>query len=375
MGFLQKIKKTVSRAFGNDYATNKIYRPKEVLLKAKDFKNAEHREEMVEENAVAKNLVVKTANLITQHPPKFYDKKDRELKKIREAWEKKGYNDLLNDVIQATRTHGYCVTEWLNKEFDGRNFMVHDSKDVDAIFYDSEMGIEKYQILETIRGLPETAGITAGYQRYLYSEDVIHYYVGKFDRSLQGLSVLKPIWQDLVKFGEIKNSMSDYDARIGNGILTVAIPENSWVAYKNKIEQQLSEATNRGFVVLPKTAETSADMNYLGATGTKTDFTKHLTFLLKIISSSSGFPVRYLIGNPEGALQAAKEDTRLIYNNLKSIFKEYVPYIRKVLLDSENGETLNDKVARIEFDPGDAFDFFEEEDQKQKEVDLIRELD
>ena len=93
------------------------------------------------------------------------------------------------------------------------------------------------------------------------------------------------------------------------------------------------------------------DMKFLGSSA-PIDFPTDLETCLKIVAGASGFPVRYLIGDPKGALSAAGEDTIAVWENLKSIFGEYKGFIRKIISWQEDGEALNEKIAKIEFDDG-----------------------
>ena len=343
MGFLNRDKT-------GKYSENK-YIPTLLKMAAVDYSKPEHRMARIDEDPIAGNLVLKTAELITARPPIFLDENDTELDETRNTWEDNQYNNLLKEVIESTRTHGYIALEPLKEPINDRGWIVHDSSDIKTIKY-KELKIDLYRILPRIEGGIETSIIDAPKTRELSPDDVIHYYVGRYDRSLQGLGIIKRCWHALVRFTEIFESMAMYDSRIGNGILLVIVDPDQYTQELNSLHSSIRNLNNRRYMILKTGAEGNPpDMKFLGSTS-PIDFSTDLETCLKIIAGASGFPVRYLIGDPKGALSAAGEDTIAVWENLKSIFGEYKDFIRKVISWQEDGEAINEKIAKIEFDDG-----------------------
>jgi len=343
MGFLNRDKT-------GKYAENK-YIPSLLKMGAVDYSKPEHRVARLDEDPIAGNLVLKTAELITARPPIFLDENDNELDETRNTWEDNQYNKLLKEGIESTRTHGYIVLEPLKKPIDDRAWIIHDSSDIQKIRY-KDLKIESYTILPKLEGGIETSIVSAPVTRELSPEEIIHYYVGRYDRSLQGLGIIRRCWHALVRFTEIFESMAMYDSRIGNGILLIIVDPEQYTAELNSLHTAVRNLNNRRYMILKTSAEGNPpDMKFLGSTA-PIDFSTDLETCLKIIAGASGFPVRYLIGDPKGALSAAGEDTIAVWENLKSIFGEYKDFIRKVISWQEDGEALNEKIAKIEFDDG-----------------------
>lgn len=339
-----------TRDRASKYGEN-VYVPSLLKMAAVDYSLPEHRMARLDEDPIAGNLVLKTAELITARPPIFLDKNDNELDETRNTWEDNQYNNLLKEVIESTRTHGYIALEVLKKPINDRTWIVHDSSDIKTIKY-RDLEIELYRILPRIEGGTETSIIDAPKQRDLLPEAVIHYYVGRYDRSLQGLGIIKRCWHALVRFTEIFESMAMYDSRIGNGILLIIVDPEQYTQELNSLHSAVRNLNNRRYMILKTGAEGNPpDMKFLGSTA-PIDFSTDLETCLKIIAGASGFPVRYLIGDPKGALSAAGEDTIAVWENLKSIFGEYKDFIRKVISWQEDGEAINEKIAKIEFDDG-----------------------
>lgn len=328
-----------------------VYIPSLLKLGAVNYSNPEHRVARIDEDPIAGNLVLKTAELITARPPLFFDKNDNELDKTRDTWEDNQYNNLLKESIESTRTHGYIACEVLKNPINDRTWIVHDSSDIQTIKY-RELQIESYRILPRLKGGVETSIIAAPVLRELSPDKVIHYYVGRYDRSLQGLGIIRRCWHSLVRFTEIFESMAMYDSRIGNGILLIIVDPDQYTQELNSLHTAVKNLNNRRYMILKTSAEGNPpDMKFLGSSA-PVDFSTDLETCLKVIAGASGFPVRYLIGDPKGALSAAGEDTIAVWENLKSIFGEYKDFIRKVISWQEGGEALNEKIAKIEFDDG-----------------------
>ncbi len=343
MGFLKR-----DRA--SKYGEN-VYVPSLLKMAAVDYSKPEHRIARLDEDPIAGNLVLKTAELITARTPIFLDKTNNELDKTMETWEDNLYNRLFKEAIESTRTHGYIACEALKKPIDDRTWIIHDSSDIQKIKY-RDLKIESYTILPKLEGGVETSIIDAPMQRELLPNKVIHYYVGRYDRSLQGLAIMKRCWHALVRFTEIFESMAMYDSRIGNGILLIIVDPEQYTQELNSLHTAVRNLNNRRYMILKTGAEGNPpDMKFLGSTA-PIDFSTDLETCLKVIAGASGFPVRYLIGDPKGALSAAGEDTIAVWENLKSIFGEYKDFIRKVISWQEGGEELNKKIAKIEFDDG-----------------------
>lgn len=328
-----------------------VYIPSLLKMGAVNYSLPEHRMMRLDEDPIAGNLVLKTAELITARPPIFLDENDNELDETRNTWEDNQYNMLLKEAIESTRTHGYIALEPLKKPINDRGWIVHDSSDIKTIKY-KELKIESYKILPRVEGGVETSIVDVPKERILEPKDVIHYYVGRYDRSLQGLAIIKRCWHALVRFTEIFESMAMYDSRIGNGILLIIVDPEQYTAELTSLHKAVRNLNNRRYMILKTGTEGNPpDMKFLGS-NSPVDFSTDLETCLKVIAGASGFPVRYLIGDPKGALSAAGEDTIAVWENLKSIFGEYKDFIRKIISWQEDGEALNEKIAKIEFDDG-----------------------
>jgi len=368
----ERVKRFLRR--GTDFYFKFIHKSREQKQKPYEW-TGENREKMVEINPIAKRLVVDVANLITARPPIFLDKNGNELQKLQNQWVEKLYNDLLKDCIIATRTHGFAITEFLKNPIGDHNWLVHDVTEIIEMRIKEDYQIDYYRILPRIESTDNNKVSLSWVptQKTLYPDKVIHYFIGKFKLDRTGLATLSAVWDSLIKASSILESMTIYDARIGSGIPTVSIERHASSDRLSALEKALESASNRGWLILEdKRDNEPTEVKWTASTGS-VDYSEHLTMCLKVIAGATGFPVRFFIGDPKGALSAASEDTKATWENLKSIFGEYKAFIRKVLLMMENGEALNAQVAEIEFDDGGNLQDDEEQKPEENEWELKQE--
>ncbi|MFX1371343.1 MAG: hypothetical protein ACFFCE_05740 [Promethearchaeota archaeon] len=380
MGVLRRAKEwvvgKVQRA--NEWIHSSIYADKLEVLKAKKWSNPKHREIRVENDPIINALVQRVANLITERTPIFLDKVGNEMEDLKEQWEKLSYNNLLNDVIQATRTHGYCVVEPLKDDvLEDRDWLVHDSTDIQKIKF-KKLKIEKYKVkpeLEEGENIEQSEAVS---DYDLFPEDVIHFSVGKSKLNRQGVAPIKAVWDSSVRYNEIVSAMAEYDARIGNGMMILSLDPNEYSDQQSNLITAIKKTNTRSVLLLKSSTMTgqAPTITWEGS-GNKVNWTADLEELMKIISGSSGFPVRWFIGDPKGAQSAAKEDRIAIWTTLKQIFQEYIPFIRKLLLKQEDGEALNESVKEIVFDDGgnlvDSEDYNKAVNEEKQELEPVEE--
>ena len=381
MGVLRRawdyIKGVKQRA--DDWFHKETHKEELEVLQAKNFKNEKHREIRAELDPIIYALVQRVANLITARSPIFLDDADNELEDLKEQWEKNYYNDLLNDVIQSTRTHGYMVLEPNIEDFDeDRNWLVHDPTDIMMMVF-KKLKIEKYTVLPLIEGGDKVA-ITETVTNYdLFPNDVIHFYIGKFKLNRCGVATIKPIWDNCVRYSEIIGAMSRYDSRIGNGMMVVSVDPKAYKGDTAKLSKAIKNTNTKNFLILKEgLGGQPVDIKWEGS-NRMLKWSEDLGEIMKLISGASGFPVRWFIGDPKGSQSAAKEDRIAIWTTLKEIFGEYIPFIRKLFLKMEGGEAINEKVKEIVFDDGgnlaDKDEQFDESSDEDEETELEGEND
>ncbi len=343
--------KILKRDRAEDEYYDNSFKPSLEVLQAKNWNNEKHRELRVEFDPIINALVVRVAKLMTERSPIFLDSEGNEMNDLKESWDKNNYNDLLKDVIITTRTHGYNVVEWLKTPVDDRSWLIHSDDDMIMITYE-KFNLIKYTVLPKIETGNKVALQSIVSQYDLFPEDVIHFYLGRHKLNKLGFSPIKPIWDAAVRYMEMLEAMALYDSRIGNGMMVVSVDPKSYVNKSNKLANSIANTNTKRFLILKNSLDgRSPAIQWEGSTN-RIEWDRDLEEILKVICGNTGFPVRWFIGDPKGAQSAAKEDRIAIWTTLKSIFEEYIPFIRKVLLHQENGEAINEKVVDIIFDDG-----------------------
>lgn len=308
-------------------------------------------EKRIEWDPIANALTIRVAQLVTKNPPIFLDEQGNELEQIREDWVKNDYDSIFQETITATRAHGFCATEKLSKPFAGKNFLVHDPIDIVHINPDDRWNIQSYTVRPRIEETKRMVNYSIPEQRNVLARNCLHYQIGRKKYNQEGLSVLKPIWNLMVRANEILEAMAEYDSRVGHGYKWVMVDKNYYQGDIGKLKAEIKKWNWRRWIILFGNEESKPELHIDGATASAPNFQSDLETMLGYISAKSGFPIRWFIGSPKGAISAAKEDKRAVYDNLKSIFAEYKDWIRGFIeLFYKNGETISDKIAEIEWD-------------------------
>ena len=340
--------------YGNTYAPN--------LLKGlyNTIESPETREERIEIDPIAHTLTIRVANLITKNPPIFLDKQENELEDVREGWIKGDFDRIFNDSIIQCRTHGYSLTEHLKKPFAGKEFIVWKATEYRTKL-DNDWNVEFYEITPRLEPGDNLMHSSLPAPRKV-SDGVLHYEVGRRKRNQQGLSVLKPVWAQIVRANQILESMSAYAVRVGNGWLIITVDPKLYRNREMALVNDIKSMNQRRFLLLSEAKDFGqTKVNFIGA-GNSVDFPRDLETILGYISSSSGFPIRFFIGSPKGALSASKEDKLAVYDNLKSIFGEYKTYIRQFIeMFMDNGESISDLIKEVKWDDQGVLDEIDKE--------------
>ena len=348
-----------------------------------DFSDGSVRKKWCEESALCFNLTHRVADGVAHKPPIFLDEDEEVIEEFYDIWEDVGYQDVFRDGVLETRKHGFVVVEFTDKDFGGRSILTHGADEIQRIKYNKERMIEFYRIKNKLESATvDIVHNQVGYRR-IYPAEVVHFYTGRFEETLTGLSVLQPIQFEIIRVYQILDSMARYDARIGRGIMHYVCDIDVYAEFADEIDDALETINDRGFLKSP--AEKDAvepKLEFASASGTM-DFVKHAHKLLQMIASATGFSIRYIANEAKGQLSTAKEDRILIWERYKEIFQKYIPFIRELIDKLEGGEEWNNRIAEIVFDddgniPSEDADDLEDADdesmpEEKRDLEIITE--
>lgn len=144
------------------------------------------------------------------------------------------------------------------------------------------------------------------------------------------------IWDDCVDLVAIKEAMKSFDQRMGNGFMTMTIPETIWSDENamTKIEQKLKNIKTDTGMLLPagnKETDLPYSVTWQGMSGTQVDFVSHLDKYEEDIAVGMRFPKRWVKGDSEGAMESSGKDKLQAHIRLQEIFKKYIPFVKGVL--------------------------------------------
>lgn len=155
-------------------------------------------------------------------------------------------------------------------------------------------------------------------------ETGIYHVKDDWEHDGRGTSEMAAAWDDCVWWALTMFSMAEYDARLGNGIHVVRVPEGLSPTAEDKMREQYENLTGRRYV-----------MNYVsndpnGSYGTEivppsqVDYPAHLDKLLESIAMSFSIPVNFLKGGTEGAMSTSTENGLAVKDKLEADFDEFV---------------------------------------------------
>lgn len=352
---LEKLKNVITRNRGvptfyneDSLATN------EIRLKQLYSFSPQVCEDRIEWDPIANALTIRVANLLTKNPPIFLDEMENELEKIKKDWVKNDYDGVFREAVIASRTHGFSATEKLKKPFAGKNFLVHSPIDMITVNYDDRWNIASYTILPKMEEGVKMNSYAIPDQRDVLYKNCVHYQIGRQKYNQQGVSILKPIWAQMVRANEILEAMAIYDARVAHGIKAVMVDPQLYKDDVGKLKNELKNYNWKKWLILKSgngSDYAKTEFQIVGAQGAAPDFAKDLETLVGYIAASSGFPSRWFFGDPKGALSAAEEDKKAVYSTLKSIFAEFKDWIRLFIEKFyKNGEVISERIAEINWD-------------------------
>lgn len=354
-----------------DYYKNQ-YAPQVLIEKLVNVDSWSHREKRTEIDPIAYCLVIRVAQLLTKNPPIFLDENDEEIEEIKDFWIINDYDTIFRNVIAGTRTHGFCGTEALKETYMGNKYFVYTLKDIVTVDYNEKQNIKSYTVLPQFEKGEKMQYVGVPEQREVEIDNLLHYSIGRKKNNQQGISVLRPVWAQMIRANEILESMAAYDSRIGHGIFGAFVPKEMFddPTTMTALNNSLQDINNRRYITLPTSKDAgNVDLKFVGATSAM-DFPRDLETMLGYISAATGFNIRFFIGDPKGAQSAAKEDKIAIFMTLKSIFAEYKDWIRKFIeMFMEDGETISAKIKQIEWNDDGVLERLITEGNKNPEKD------
>jgi hypothetical protein len=177
-------------------------------------------------------------------------------------------------------------------------------------------------------GLPETykVKIAENEEVEVHFSRVIHFATRLLDHPWKGISVLEPVWDDLMVLRNIRWGMGQTMYRYGSGFPVVTV--------KGATREEIEEYKRQWG---PLTAQTSmwADENttieFKGLAGRALDPEPYYAPIMENISAGSGVPMAILRGAQAGTLAGSEVNEREYFKLISDLQSRYEPYIMDLI--------------------------------------------
>lgn len=182
------------------------------------------------------------------------------------------------------------------------------------------------------RGFPIEYEITTpdGHTFTLKDSEVIHL-VSEVSQNVvregKGISVLAPVWDDVIEFRWLVYSMTEFGARIGGGfyvVKTKARNSQELIA----IQQMMRGMNSKRVAVVGANVE---DINVVTSSGLTINYKPYADVLLERISAGSGIPKDIITGVSAGRITGSEVNERGFFRKLEVVQRHFEKYIYRFL--------------------------------------------
>ena len=173
------------------------------------------------------------------------------------------------------------------------------------------------------------------------------------------------IWDLLIDWIWIEDSVNSFDQRMGNGFLTMVVPNNTSPTDIAKYESVIKKTRTEKGIVIKGAVDEPVELNWVGMAGMQVDFIGHMEKLEDLIAFNMGFPKRWIMGDAEGAMESSGKDHLEVNIQLKNLFAEWTIFIKRVLMYHNLIDDLKDIIIKVPVE-------MQLSEQEQVELDSIK---
>jgi hypothetical protein len=300
--------------------------------------DASHRIAMAERDTRGFALTYKVGEKVWSGDLYYYKTIDQEEKpektppKIAEFWEK--YNvkrGVFQAAMVADLTHGHLYIIRMAgspiKEHEF-TFSIITEDQIQETQYDKWGQPSKIQ-LKWKKAKPDDLKDDHGHEEneWVEAKDFIFVTIRTRPGKLYGIPFLTPLWDDLLEYQRISYGMSIIAIQFGVVPILVLPKATKPDEYDDILKDFEDHRFSTSLLMLEGDPE-KIMFKLEGAQGNVIDFPSVLGLKLDDICTGSGFPKRWFIGSPEGALSAASEDGLATIQRLQEMFKPWVKVIK-----------------------------------------------
>jgi hypothetical protein len=298
-----------------------------------------NREWLAKTSGIAYTICYVVPQMIFKNPLKFLDEAGEEHPEISKAWQAQGAGNLWASVMSADTIHGWALPTQtkVNPLFNlgqTERWKVLSTPHVVSVDRDAEGNITCYYVDYYINDPAMVAEIpTNGSAIEIVFEVVpgdndmpsLHVESNAQDNHF-GVSVVTKSWSHLIFLEWAAYLTILFDCYL-KPLLVMPFPQGTKPDQMDSVAADLSDIPFRqilgaiegpdGKSPLPQYVQPSADSK----------FGEHIDAQLRMVATDAGLPVRFLTGDPKGALAAASEDGLDLQNKLETKFQPFAPFI------------------------------------------------
>lgn len=277
--------------------------------------------------------IYKVARVLTDEPPRFIraehadDPMPEEDEAIAQFWNDNRLTDMLYQFIVQDRIHGWALYYPFNRKllppyYTGPPWQVYSALEVvenkdkrNKLAANHPTAWKRH-----IDGLEE-ADISITQCVFWNSAQTIDW---------EGIPEGLQIWDDLVDYTFIKESLKGFDQRLGNGFLVMPIDQAATPTEETNIKNAIRNVRTEMGITVRQNKDNPLKPEWL-TPQPGSDFVEHLSKYEEMFAAGMGFPLRWLKGDPHGAVESGQTDSFQVQVHLRQIFKRYIPFIKAVL--------------------------------------------
>lgn len=295
--------------------------------------NAIHREMVAKYNEIAHSNIYKVAVALTKEAPLFVvpGTEDDEEPEIHEAaadfWSEYEYQKMLTNFIIACRNHGFGIFHPLKQQprtlWDVQPaWRVYSAREISQIYTDPIGNPTSIKLDYTVLDQPLDPTI--------HWKDFI-FFLPEYTLDLKGIPSNHVIWDSIMAYEGVFDSMQAFDQRLGNGFLTVVLGEQLGEAVKSGVEDKMKKTRTEKGLLITDTGDAPINVDWMNP-GQGSRFVEDLTKIEEKAAWGIGLPLMWLKGNRSGAVTGSEEDRNSVYEMLRGFFKPYELFMKYVLL-------------------------------------------
>jgi len=330
------------------------------------FNNLHHRQMVSYFHPWVKGYLERVQKALWSTPPLFIkpnkkEDKEEEDETIKEQWEELRLQAAIGKSWYKSQVHGICFYYPMQKE----GFFAGYSGPPWYIYSKDEMGEPSYFIQgHPVEWVPIHSNPNKDEPKIFHINDGV-FYDYKLSDDFTGEPFGIGIWDLLIDWIWIEDSVNAFDQRMGNGFLTMVVPNNTDDADIAKYEAIIRQTRTEKGIVIKGAVDEPVELNWVGMAGVQVDFIGHLEKLEDLIAFNMGFPKRWIMGDSEGAMESSGKDALQVNIQLKNLFQEWIIYIKRILMKHNLITNFKDIIIKPPFE-------MQLSEQEQVELDRIK---